>query len=111
MQDELDSDLKALFEERSRSLPEEPFLGGMLKLLERRRSRRILLRRLAYALGFAGCVLLSPFLIEAATMLSFGVNRLFGAVNQFVNTSLGMSIALIALLFFRFRPRKTLSGT
>jgi len=105
MPDELDVDLKALFEEESRRLPGEPFLGDMLRLLEKRRFRRIMLRRLAYVLVLACAAGLSPFLIDASTMLSLGVNELFSAVNRLVNTSAGMSIALVVLLLILFRRR------
>jgi hypothetical protein len=106
MQDPLDQNLKSMFEEQKLNLPEEPFLGDTLKLIERRRSRRIVLQRLAYLLGLALCVYLSPFLIKGSTLLSGGLNAAFAAVSSFVTTSLGMSIVAIALLFLFFRRRR-----
>ena len=46
MQQEVDKDLQSLFEGKSRSLPEEPFLGNILRLIEKQRFRRdVLLRK------------------------------------------------------------------
>ena len=77
MQDELDKDLRSLFEEKCRSLPEEPFLGNTRRLIEQRQSRRIFMRRLAYLLGLACCALVSPILIEGSMALSGWPERSF----------------------------------
>ncbi len=106
MQDELDKDLRSLFEEKCRSLPEEPFLGNTLRLIEKRQSRRIFMRRLAYLLGFACCALLSPLLIEGSMALSGGLNDLFRAVNGFVSTPAGMTIAALCALLLLFFNRR-----
>ena len=111
MQDELDKNLRSLFEEKCRSLPEEPFLGNTLKLIEKRQSRRIFVRRLAYVLGLACCVLLSPLLIKGSMVLSGGLNALLGAVNGFVNAPMGMTTAaLCALLLLFFKQRHVSSS-
>jgi hypothetical protein len=107
MQDELDKDLRFLFEEKCRSLPEEPFLGNTLRRIEKRQSRRILMRRLAYVLGLACCAVLSPLFIKGSMVLSGGLNALVGMVNGFVNTSAGMTTtALCALLLLFFNRRQ-----
>jgi hypothetical protein len=116
MQDELDKNLRSLFEEQSSSLPEEPFLGNTLRLIEKRQFRRIFMWRLVYVLGLACCALLSPLLIKGSMVLSGGLNAPFGAINSFVNTPTGMTTAaLCALVFFKQRQisgsRATTSGS
>ena len=118
MQDELDKNLRSLFEEQSSSLPEEPFLGNTLRLIEKRQSRRILMQRLIYVLGLACCALLSPFLIKGSMVLSGRLNALFGAINSYVNTPMGMTTAAscaLVILFFKqrqiFGSRATTSGS
>jgi len=106
MRDGLDKDLQSIFDEKSCSLTEEPFLGNMMKLIGKRRSRRILMRRLAYVLAFACCACLSPFLIKGSMVMSAGLNVAFAAINSFVSTSLGMSIAILALLFLSARRKR-----
>jgi len=107
MQDELDKNLQSLFEERSGNLPEEPFLGNTLRLIEKRQSRRVFMQRLNYALGLACCALLSPLLINGSMVLSGGLNALLGAINGFVNAPMGMtSAALCALVILFFKQRK-----
>jgi hypothetical protein len=111
MQDELDKDLRSLFEEKCRSLPEEPFLGNTLGLIEKRQSRRIFMRRLIYVLGLACCALLSPILIKGSTLLSGGLGALFGAVNGFVNTPMGMTSAALCALVIMFLKQRQISGS
>jgi hypothetical protein len=111
MQDELDKNLQSLFEERSGNLPEEPFLGNMLRLIEKRQARRVFMQRLIYALGLACCALLSPHLIKGSMVLCGGLNALLGVINGFVNTPMGMtSAALCALVILFFKQRK-ISGS
>jgi hypothetical protein len=109
MQDELDKNLKVLFEQRSRDLPEEPFFGNMLKLIERRRAQQVFMRRLAYVLGFACCVLLSPLLIKGSVVLSGGIDTISIAVGNLLNTSTGMFIAALGSLLFLFYRRRHIS--
>jgi hypothetical protein len=109
MQDELDKNLQSLFEEKCRSLPEEPFLGNTLRLIEKRQSRSLFMRRLAYVPGLAGCVLLSPVLIKGSMMLSGGLNTLFSAVNGFVNTPMGMTSAVLCTLLLLLFNRRQIS--
>jgi hypothetical protein len=104
MRNEIDSGLQALFEEKSRGLPEEPFLSNVLKIIERKRRRRIVMRRLAYAIVLVVCALLSPLLVRGSMVLSSGLNAAFNAVNGFVDTPAGMFTAgLLALLYLFFR--------
>jgi hypothetical protein len=109
MRDELDKDLQSLFEERKGSLPEEPFLGNTLNLIKKkRRFGRAVMRGLVYALGIACCALASPFLIKGSMLLSGSLNVAVAAVDGFVNSSLGMSVAIVALLFM-FTKRRRIS--
>jgi hypothetical protein len=110
MQDELDKNLQSLFDEQSGNLPEEPFLGNTLRLIEKRRSRRTFMRRLAYVLGLACCALLSPLLIKGSMVLSGGMNALFGAINSFVNTPMGMTTAALCALLLLLFNRRQISG-
>ncbi len=111
MQDELDKNLRSLFEEQSRSLPEEPFLGNTLRLIEKRQSRRIFMRRLVYVLGLACCALLSPLLIKGSMVLSGRLNALLGAVNGFVATSMGMTTAALCTLVILFFKQRQISSS
>jgi hypothetical protein len=111
MQDELDRDLRSLFEEKCRSLPVEPFLGNTLRLIEKRQSRRIFMRRLIYVLGLACCALLSPFLIKGSMVLSGGLNALLGVVNGFVNAPMGMTSAALCALVILFFKQRQISGS
>jgi len=111
MQDELDKNLRSLFEEQSSSLPEEPFLGNTLRLIEKRQSRRIFMQRLIYVLGLAFCALLSPFLIKGSMVLSGSLNALLGAINSFVNTPVGMTSAASCALVILFIKQRQISGS
>lgn len=106
MRDELDKNLQSLFEEKSRSLTEEPFLGNILRLIEKRRGRRRVVRWLAYVLGFACCAYLSPFLIKGSVVLSAHLNAFFSAINGFVSSPVGMSVVVFIIIFVFFRRRR-----
>ena len=110
MPNELDTRLQSMFEEQGRGLPEEPFLANTLKLIEKKRSRRMFLRRLAYLPGIACCAFLSPFLIKGSVVMSGGLDAAFAVVNGIVNTIPGMSIAVIALLIV-FSRRRQIPGS
>lgn len=111
MQDELDQKLRSLFEEKSGGLPEEPFLGNTMRLIEKRQSRRIFMQRLVYVLGLACCALLSPFLIKGSMLLSAGLTALFGAINGFVNTPMGMTSAALCALVILFIKQRQIYGS
>lgn len=100
MRDELDRDLLAIFEARSARLPEEPFLGETLKLIEKTRSRRVLMRRLGLIPAIFLCAFLSPYLIQGSTMLSGGLNAVLEAVSGFIGMSPAVSIAVLCVLLF-----------
>jgi len=106
MQDDLDQNLHSLFEEKRQDLAEEPFLGYMLKLIEKRRFRRIFIRRLLLLLGFACCILLSPVLIKYSILLSGALNALFETAGNLCSTPTGMiTTALCAVLILIFNRR------
>jgi hypothetical protein len=44
MLDELDKNLQSLFYEKTQELPEEPFIGNLLKRIQRRRFLKIILQ-------------------------------------------------------------------
>ena len=111
MQDELDKKLQSLFEAKSGSLSEEPFLGNMIRLIEKRQSRRIFMHRLFYVLGLACCALLSPLLIKGSMVLSGNLNALLGAINNFVNTPVGMTSAASCALVILFVKQRQISGS
>ena len=110
MQDELDRNLQSLFRRHSQTLPEEPFLRNMLKLLEKQQARRIWKLRLVQAAAFACCALLSPFLIKGSEMLSDGLNLLFNMAEAFIATPAGMIIAGLCALPFLIFNRKLILG-
>jgi hypothetical protein len=107
MQDELDKNLQSLFHERTQSLPEEPFIGNLLKRIQRRRFRKVILQSLLLVLGLACCVALSPLLIKGSIMLSNALNAIFGHAGAFMATRTGMiTSACVALLLFVLKPKR-----
>jgi hypothetical protein len=109
MQPELDKDLLSLFEDEKQSLPEEPFLGNVLKLIEKRRSKRIFMQIVICFAGIACCAFLSPFLIKASIVLSDGLNAVFGAIGSFVDTPRGVFASTICALLLIFISRRQIS--
>jgi len=106
MPDDLDKDLQVLFGEQSQILPEEPFVGKTLRLIEKHRSRRVFMQRLILVLGFTCCALLSPFLIKGSMLLTSGLNSFFEIAGNYLATPLGMLIAgLCTLSFLVFKRR------
>ena len=106
MQAEVDKDLQSLFEEKSRGLPEEPFLGNILKLIEKRRFRRVCMQWLILILGLLCCTLISPIFIKCSILLSNGLGRLFEYAENFLATPEGMITAVFGgLLFLIFKRR------
>lgn len=110
MQDELDRNLQSLFRQHSQTLPEEPFLRNMLKLLEKQQARRMWKLRFVQAAAFACCALLSPFLIKGSEMLSGGLNLLFNMTEAFIATPAGMIVAGLCALPFLIFNRKLILG-
>lgn len=109
MQDELDKNLQALFQEKRRRLPEEPFLGNMLRIIQRRQSRRIFIQRLLWILVFAYCAGLSPFLIKGSVLVSIGLNAFIGKAGAFMATPIGMGTAAFGLLLLGIFKRRWIS--
>jgi hypothetical protein len=107
MQDELDENLQLLFQEQSRNLPEEPFLGNMLKLIHKRQSRRVFKQRMVLVLGFACCAVLSPILIKGSIVLSSHLNLIIEAAGGFLDKPAGIITAVLCciLLLFIFKRR------
>jgi hypothetical protein len=106
MQDQLDSNLQSLFLEKRGSLPEEPFLSNVVKLIERHQSRQAFRKKLMLVLGLCICVFFSPLLIKSSILLSGAINQLFALAGNFLNTPTGACAgALCALLVFAIRPR------
>lgn len=98
MQNDLDGNLQSLFHEHHQALPEEPFLGNMMKLLEKHQARRIWKQRLAWTPAFACCVLLSPLLVRGSVLLSSSFDSFFDATSQFIATPMGMLVAGLCIL-------------
>ena len=69
------------------------------------------MRRLVYVPGLASGAFLSPFLVKGYMVLSGGLNALFGAVNSFVNTPMGMTTAALCALLFLFFKQRQISGS
>jgi hypothetical protein len=107
MQDELDKDLQFLFQEKSRNLPEEPFLDNMRKLVERRQFQRSLMQ-FTMLLSILLCgARFSPILIKYSIMLSGVLNAFFEAAGNAFSMPAGMAAAgLGALLVFIFKSRR-----
>jgi hypothetical protein len=106
MQDQMDNDLLSLFREKSRSLPEEPFLSNLVQLIERHHARQVFRKRLTLVLGLCICVFVSPLLIKSSILLSGALNQLFALAGNFLNTPAGTCAgALCALLVFVLRPK------
>lgn len=107
MQEELDENLRSLFREKSPDLPQDPFVGNALKLIKKQHSRQILMRRLIFVLGFACCIVLSPFLIKGSILLCSYLNAIFEAAGSFLDKPTGILAGGLccALLFLIFRRR------
>jgi len=106
MQDEVDKDLQSLFEGERRSLPEEPYLGNILRLIERRRFRRVCMQWLILVLGFLCCALISPILIQGSILLSNGLNRFFESASNFLATPEGLITAALGVLLLLIFKRR-----
>jgi hypothetical protein len=106
MQDELDKNLHSLFQERRSSLPEEPFLGNMLKLIERKRAQRVFARRAVLVLGIIIIALLSPYMIKGSAIISGGLNAFFEITGSLMASPRGITCtAFCVLLIFIFKRR------
>ena len=107
MHDQLDKNLQSLFHERTQNLPEEPFIGNLLKRIERRRFRKIILRSLLLLAGLACCAALSPFMIQGSIVLSATLNDIFGHAGTFLATRAGMiTAASLVLLLLILKPKR-----
>jgi hypothetical protein len=106
MKDELDKNLHSLFQEKSNSLTEEPFLGNMLKLIERKRARRVFAQRAFLGIGMIIVALLAPYLVKASALLSVRLNSLFEIAGGFMASPRGIACAAsCALLIYIFKRR------
>jgi hypothetical protein len=106
MQDELDTNLQSLFQERREDLPDEPFLGNMLELIERKRVRRVLVHRVVRILGICIIASLSPYLVKGSTLISVALNGSLSIIGSFMTSPRGIACAaLCALLLFVFKRR------
>ena len=108
MQQEVDKDLQSLFEGKSRSLPEEPFLGNILRLIERQRFRRVCMQWLILVMGLLCCALMSPIFIKGSILLSNGLGRLFESAENFFAAPEGMIAAVLGGLLFLISKRRLL---
>jgi hypothetical protein len=107
MQDELDRRLQSLFREQNQNLPEEPFLGHTLGLIEKHRSRRVFRQSPILLAAVVCCALLSRFLIKGSVLLSGYLEWIFGIAGMLLNKPAGTLIAALccAVLLFVFRRR------
>ena len=107
MQENLDKDLQSLFKEQTQTLPENPFVGRTLRIIQKRQVRRVFVQRLLLALVIACCGLLSPFLIKGSILLTGGLNRLFESTLNYLATPAGMLAAgILTLSFLVFKRRR-----
>jgi hypothetical protein len=106
MQDELDKNLHSLFQEKRNSLTEEPFLGNMLKLIERKRAWRVFAQRAFLGMGIIIVALLAPYLVKGSALLSVRLNALFEIAGGFMASPRGIACAACcALLIYIFKRR------
>lgn len=107
MQDELDRDLQALFLERSRTVPEEPFLSNMLGTIKRQQLRRNFMQAIIPFLGFVCCAVLSPLLIRGALQLSNYIGTIHDTAAGFLDspTVIWAGALSCILLLWLFRRR------
>ena len=106
MPDELDKNLRALFQEPSPCLPEEPFLSNTLALVRRHRSLRVSQQILILLLTVSCCGFLSRFIIKCSILLSDYLDRIFGAAGMFLSKPAGiltgvLCCGLLLLIFNR----------
>jgi hypothetical protein len=107
MQDELDKDLELIFHKQSQDLPEEPFLGTTLILINKHRSRRVFRQNLILIIAVVCCAFLSRHFIKGSILLSGYLDRVFETVGMFLNKPAGMFAAILccALLLLVFKRR------
>jgi hypothetical protein len=106
MQEGLDKDLLALFRDGHRDLSDEPFVRSTAKLIESRRLRKVLARRLLQGVGIVCVALVSPLLIEGSLLLSNGLDYLFTLSGRLLGTPLGTFIAALCSIPFIVLNRK-----
>jgi hypothetical protein len=109
MQDEMEENLQSLFHERTQKLPEEPFIGNLLKRIQRRRYLKTVLQSLLLGAGLACCAALSPLLIKGSIVLSNTLNGIFARAEVFFATRTGMiTVACLTLLLFILKTKRIL---
>jgi hypothetical protein len=111
MQDELDKSLQLLFQEQSRNMPEEPFLSGMFRIIEKHRRRRAFLQALIPFLGFACCAVLSPFLVKGSVILSEYIAWIFNMTGNLLDRPAGrFATALCCIVLLGLFRRRLFSA-
>jgi hypothetical protein len=90
-----DDALRAWFAREHRHVAEQPFLRDMLKRVAAARTRRAWMRRALQAAALVAVIVLSPWLIEASSLLSAKLDELFTLVSERLSTPAG--IVVVAL--------------
>jgi len=78
----------------------------MLKLIEKKRARRVFVRRVILGMGLIIVALLSPYLIRGAALISGGLTVLLEVSGAFMTSPRGIACAAFCiLLLFIFKRR------
>ncbi len=109
MQDEFDRNLRLLFEEQSRKLPEEPFLSKMLLTIRSQQSQRTFIKQMLIPLlGFAICALLSPLLIRSSLLLSNYLNTMIDAAGGLMDKPTAIWTGLLSCILLLWLLKRRL---
>lgn len=107
MHDDWDKELEVLFRKSDAELPDEPFLAKTAERLRSTRLSRAAGRWALRVLAIAAAAAASPWLIDASIRLSAALEYVFGEADAFLETPVGMAIAVLCVLpvILRFRKR------
>ena len=98
MQNDWDKDLAQLFQEELPELPEEPFVGELLRRVGKERSRYQRIRWLLTALVMAGCVVATPYVIDMVVLFCDWLTRVMEISMEFFITPVGCGVMVACVL-------------
>ena len=92
-----DDALRAFFAREHRHVAEQPFLRDTLKRVAAARARRAWTKRALQAAALVAVIVLSPWLIEASSLLSAKLDELFALVGERLGTPAGIAVVALAV--------------
>ena len=98
MQNDGDKDLAQLFQEELPELPEEPFVGELLRRVEKARSRYHRIRWLLTALVLAVCAVATPYVVGMVVLFCDWLTRVMEISVEFFITPVGCGVMIACVL-------------